>query len=274
MGPAAQPAPMPEAAAQPVGIAAEPTPNDLDWNMWLGQAKQAEYSQTRRQEFRWFYEYSGGKMTDWGAHHIDIAQWALGHDKTGPVKISGTGTFPPIVPDKFDWNAYFNGDATLPSSFNTVTEFHINMQYANGSVISVNNQYTRESDNTNFGNGILFEGSAGRIFVNRGSLNGAPVESMTQAERDDLNQKVIELYGGKQPTNHMENFFQAVDARKAPISDVVTHHRTMTCSHLCNIAVMLGRELTWDPAKEEFVGDEQAAGLVSRKHRVGFDKLT
>ncbi len=91
-------------------IERQPVPDDLDWNMWVGPAAEAEYSHKRRKDFRWFFQYSGGKMTDWGAHHIDIAQWALGYDQSGPVKISGQGTFPSIVPANFNWPDFFNGD--------------------------------------------------------------------------------------------------------------------------------------------------------------------
>ena len=96
--------------------------------MWVGPAQAADYSPERRKEFRWYYDYSGGKMTDWGAHHIDIAQWALGHDTTGPVKISGTGKFTPIVPDNFDWVAYLEGRATLPNGYHTPSKFDIDLR--------------------------------------------------------------------------------------------------------------------------------------------------
>ncbi len=88
-------------------------PEGLNWDMWVGGAQPADYSHERRKEFRWFFDYSGGKMTDWGAHHIDIAQWGLGHDHSGPVRVSGTGKFGAVVPENFDWIAYL---AARPSS--------------------------------------------------------------------------------------------------------------------------------------------------------------
>lgn len=95
-------------------FASSPAPPDLNWDLWVGPAPKAEYSDQRRKFFRWYFEYSGGKMTDWGAHHIDIAQWALGKENEGPVSVKGSGSFPPIVPRGFDWNAFLNGDASLP----------------------------------------------------------------------------------------------------------------------------------------------------------------
>jgi predicted dehydrogenase len=251
-------------------LTGQPAPDDLDWNMWLGPAGEAEYNERRRKEFRWFYQYSGGKMTDWGAHHIDIAQWALGHDRSGPVKISGEGNFPSIVPSEFDWAGFLRGDATLPSAFNTAMDFHVNLQYADGSTISVNNHYKRESDHVDFGNGILLEGDAGRIFVNRGKLEGRPINELTDDDNKELDAIVVELCKGKQPGNHMGNFFECREDGSLPISDVYTHHRTMTSCHLCNIALMLRRDLQWDAKQEKFVDDADADLLISRPSRPGF----
>lgn len=245
-------------------------PTDLDWNMWVGPAPTAAYCEQRRKYFRWFFEYSGGKMTDWGAHHIDIAQWAMGQTNTGPVKVSSQGKFPGIIPDNFNWDAFLEGEGALPNGYNTATAFHIDLGFSNGSTLSVNHHYKRESDGIDFGNGILLEGDKGRIFVNRGKLQGAAVDQLTDADNRELDELVVKLYKGQQPGNHMKNFFECVESRDQPISDVATHHRTMTSCHLCNISLMLGRELNWDPTNESFVSDEQANALKSRKNRQGF----
>ncbi len=247
-----------------------PAPKGLDWDMWVGPAQEADYSEERRKEFRWYFDYSGGKMTDWGAHHIDIAQWALGHDRSGPVKISGTGKFTPIVPDDFNWIAYLEGKATLPNGYHTPSEFNIDLEYADGSVINVCDTYDAGDGRTQFGNGILFTGENGRIYVNRDRLTGKPVEEMTAAEQQTLQGEVVKLYHDKEPVDHVQNFFDCVKSRGVPISDVDSHHRTMTTCHLCNIALMLGRELKWDPKKEQFNGDEQATALMSRPRRAKF----
>lgn len=244
-------------------------PSGLDWNMWLGPAPKALYMEERRKMFRWFFEYSGGKMTDWGAHHIDIGQWALGNENVGPVKIKGAGTFPPTVPDNFDFAAWFAGELLLPNGFNTASSFNISLEFANGTEMTVNNEYVSEDGKTSFGNGILFEGSEGRIFVNRGKLTGKPVEQLTPADEQKLNDVIADMYGGE-PTGHMQNFFNCIDSRKDPVSDVYTHHNTMISCHMCNIALMLGRELNWDAAKEEFIGDDQANALKTRPSRPGF----
>jgi predicted dehydrogenase len=255
---------------EPAGPFATTTPPEgLDWDMWVGPAQQADYSNERRKEFRWYYDYSGGKMTDWGAHHIDIAQWALGHGNTGPVKVTAKGQFTPIVPDKFNWAAYLDGKAPLPNGYHTALTFGIDCEYADGSMIHVCNEYERPGTKIKFGNGILFEGEDGRIFVDRGQINGKPVEEMNDADKKKLYEQIVEIYGSE-PGGHMRNFFDAVKSRGTPISDVETHHRTMTTCHLCNISLMLGRNLNWDPDKEQFNGDEQATKLMSRPRREKF----
>lgn len=245
-------------------------PEGLNWDFWVGPAPQVDYCKERRQMFRWWFEYSGGKMTDWGAHHVDIAQWALGYDKSGPVKVSSQGEFPAIIPDDFNWDAFLNGDASLPNGYNTATQFHIDLTFENGSVMSVNNHYKREGTNIDFDNGILLEGDKGRIFVNRGKLEGAPIDNLTEADNKELDEYVAKLYKGKTPGNHMANFFSCLEDRQQPISDVETHHRTMTSCHLCNISLMLGRDLNWDPKKEQFVDDKQANALMTRKQRTKY----
>ena len=243
-------------------------PENLDWDMWLGPAPEALYMNERRRMFRWFFEYSGGKMTDWGAHHIDIATWALGKHETGPVSVSGSGQFPPCVPEGFDFAAWMAGELSLPNAFNVAMEFNLTLEYADGLKMTVQDEYVSEDGKTQFGNGILFEGSKGRFFVNRGKLTGKPVEQLTEADQRRIDEKVVELYGGE-PTGHMQNFFESIDSRKNPVSDVFSHHRTMTSCHLCNIALMLGRDLAWDPQREEFVGDDQANALKTRPQRPG-----
>jgi hypothetical protein len=181
--------------------------------------------------------------------------------------VSGTGKFPPVVPDHFAWQAYLAGQASLPNAFNTATQFSINLEFAGGAVITVTSEYERPESRTKFDNGILFEGENGRIYVNRDRITGRPIEELTPGDELELRGQMIELYKGKRPGSHMRNFFECVESRDVPISDVASHHRTMTSCHLCNIALMLGRDLDWDPDHEQFRGDDQANALVSRPRR-------
>lgn len=256
---------------------ADPPPQ-LDWDMWLGQARQVPYTPERcHGNFRWWLEYSGGKLTDWGAHHVDIAQWALGEDESGPVEIEGRGEFP-LTPTGFDPVAFFAGEAPLPNGFNVPTTYEVTLRFASGSSLVV-------TDGP--GNGILLEGEKGRVFVNRSRFSGKPVEELTDAERDELADQAERLYRGNLPDPwvipeddytgidqqtkiHMRHFLDRVRDRSQPVSDVFTHHRSVSSCHLANIAMQLGRQLKWDPQREDFVGDEQASALVARPQRAAY----
>lgn len=238
-------------------------PSTLNWEKWLGPAPMTEYLQggfgnnnrypesRAHYEFRWWYEYSGGKMTDWGAHHVDIAQWGIGMDYSGPTSVEGTAVHP--VPLK-------DGHPTVTNRYNVATTFQVKCQFPNGVEMTIR-------DDTD--NGILFEGELGRIFVSRKSLKGKPVEEL--AEKPLPEDAITRLYKGKQPGDHMRNFFECIKTREQPISDVVTHHRAMTTCHLANIAIRLGRPLKWDPEREQIVGDEDANRWLAREARKGYE---
>lgn len=205
-------------------------------------------------------------MTDWGAHHIDIAQWALGKDHTGPVKVSGNGKFTPMVPDGFNWSPFLNGETQLANGYNTATSFSIDLTFDDGSLLQVNDTVDREGG-VKFDNGILFDGEIGRMFVNRGKLQGKVIDELTEKDNEELAAAMTKLYKGREMKGHMNNFFESVEDRQQPISDVASHHRTMTSCHLCNIALMLGRELQWNPIAENFGDDAIANALMTRKSR-------
>ncbi|MSR58690.1 MAG: Gfo/Idh/MocA family oxidoreductase [Planctomycetaceae bacterium] len=242
-----------------------PVPKELNWGMWLGQAPLVEYRSGKpssnpnypesrtHYEFRWWYEYSGGKMTDWGAHHVDIAQWGIGMDKSGPISVQGTAEHPSPMRD---------GYATLDDRYNVASKFNVTCQFPNGVEMTI----TSEGDN-----GILFEGTEGRLFVNRGKISGKPVEDLKSNPLPE--DALVKLYKGKKPGNHMANFFECIKDRTQPISDVYTHHRSMTTCHLANIAIRLGRKIEWDAEKEQIIGDKDAQSFVAREQRKGFEAI-
>jgi hypothetical protein len=163
-----------------------------------------------------------------------------------------------------------DGRASLANGYHTPSQFSIRCEYADGSAIHVYDYYKRGDGRIEFPNGILFEGDQGRIFVDRERLTGKPVEEMTETDKTKLHESVVELYRGKEPGDHMRDFFDCVKSRGTPVSDVETHHRTMTTCHLCNIALMPGRELNWNPDHEQFSGDQQATALMTRPRRKKF----
>lgn len=230
--------------------ATEPPPQ-LNWDLWLGQAPKVPYIKERTHwTFRWWYEYSGGKLTDWGAHHVDIAQWAIGMDKSGPVSIEGKATFP--QPMK-------NGFPTRLDTYNMPVDFDVYCKFPNGIPMHIHSK----------NNGILFEGEKGRFFVNRNRLVGSPAEDL---KKNPIPEELItKLYKGGQPGSHMKNFIDCLSSRELPVSDVYTHHRTLSTCHLSNIALRLGRKLEWDPENEVIVNDSEANGMLARKQRKGFE---
>jgi len=202
--------------------------------------------------FRNWHEYSGGKLTDWGAHHVDIACWALGASDTGPSKVSPVEYTLPV--------AYKDGHPLVADQYNVATKFRVQVDMPN----KVEMIITSEGDN-----GILFEGTKGRIFVSRGRISGKPIEDL---EDNPLPEGAIEkVYGGKVSANHTANFIEAMNSREQPISDVWSHNRMLEICHLSNIAMRLGRELNWDPTKREIVGDEHANSFLSREYRKGYE---
>jgi predicted dehydrogenase len=247
----------------PVIPRVDPPPH-LDWNLWLGPAPEVPFrylagpngetqSWSRcHYEFRWWYEYSGGKLTDWGAHHVDIATWAAGKTDTGPVSVDPVMVRHPVP--------FEDGYPARDDQYNTPTEFLIQATYADGLELVMRH----DGDN-----GILLEGSEGRIFVNRGRLSGRPVEE--EADNPLPAGALEAVYKGRPLVDHFRNFFEAAAARQEPVSDVHSHHRGLTTCHLASIAARLGRRLQWDPQAERIVGDPQAQQFVRRDDRPGFE---
>lgn len=220
-------------------------PEGLNWEMWQGQAPAADYCAERCHfNFRWWYEYSGGIATDWGAHHMDIAQWGMGVSKSGPLSIDGSKTKIP----------------SIKGGYNTPKEMQVEYTYANDVKLSL---VTGDEF-------VIFEGETGRIRVNRGRVTGKSIEDQDQNKdlMEKVQKKMAELYGeNRKPGSHMGNFFESVKSRTQPISDVVTQHRSVSACHLGNISSRLGRKLTWDPENEVFIGDDEANGMLTRTQR-------
>ena len=229
-------------------------PAHLNWNLWQGQTPDVPYIEARSHyTFRWWYEYSGGQMTDWGAHHIDIAQWAI---DSYPFEINGAATMP-----------------TVANGYNVAIDYNVTYKYANGVMMTVGDTGD---------NGILFTGDAGRLFVNRGKITGAPVDALKTNPLSREDWKVYDYDNLERPpragkldaiVNHMGNFFDCVQSRRMPVSDVVGSHRTVSTCHLGNISMRLGRPLKWEPNQEEFIDDKEANTWLKRDQRKGFETV-
>ncbi len=234
-------------------FSSKPVPSGFDWEFWLGQAPQVEYVPERTHlTFRYWYDYSGGTMTDWGAHHNDIALWAMGLDHSGPVSIEGK----PLV-------------QMIPGGFDAYSEYRVEYVYANGvkhhCITTKDDQWNGATTPGRTGpdaqhNGVKFDGSDGWIFVTRGRIEASKPELL----KEELPSGATRLYVSN---NHMGNFFDCVRSRKDPICAVEIGHRSATVCHLGAISLRLGRKIKWDPDQQEIVGDEEAAKWVARSMR-------
>src|SRR4051794_13840769 len=228
---------------------AEP-PATVDYDMWLGPAPKRPFNRNRFHfNFRWYYDYSGGLMTDWGAHMIDIANWGMG--VTAPTAATSVG-------GKFG----FPDDAEeTPDTQQALWECDgFTMLWEHATAIGLG-PYQRD-------HGVAFHGNNGVLVVDRGGWEVFP-------ETETKNGKKVYRAGG-QPRRgvsgdmhleHVRNFLECMDSRKRPRSDVEIGHNSMIACHLGNIAFRTGRRIQWDVAKERIVGDAEAQKLVTRPYR-------
>lgn len=230
----------------------QPVPAGLDWNVWCGQTNPAPYHADLyrpRAHPGWisFRPYSGGEMTGWGAHGLDQVQWALGMDESGPVEVWTEGPkFAPPTYTKPGSIAAGNRQCNKPLVF---------FRYATGVVVKLSGGAPR--------GGAMFIGEKGKMTIDRGRLRTDPPE-LAAAE---LPAGAVRF---EVSNNHKQNWFDCLKSRKRPVADVEIGHRSATVCHLGNIARWTGRKLRWDPAKERFLGDEEANALLSRPQRAPY----
>lgn len=218
----------------------EKLPPGIDWEMWLGPAPQRGFNEVlcpigvhkHFPQWRRYKEYAGGGLSDIGAHHFDIAQWAMDEDGSGPVSIT-----PPD--DK---------DATQGLSF----------KYKSGIEMVHGKEKGRR--------GCVFEGTKGQIYVDRGTLESTPDGILeTPLEKNDFHLPKI-------ASRHQFNWIDCIRSGERPVADVEIGHRTNTVCMLANIGYWLGRDLKWDPKKEVFKGDAEANKLISHQDRSPWSK--
>ncbi len=251
-------------------------PSTLDWDMWLGQCAMRDYrfgegvkkwtaakslgdggeeASNGHVEFRWWYDFSGGKLTDWGAHHIDICQWLLGQTgKEGGVK--------KVTPVNIEHPVEFDelGNPKQTDRYNVATKYEFRLEYPNDVEVTVSSDAR---------NGLLIEGTKGRIFVNRGGIEGKPIEELKD---NPLPEGALdEVRGGERPWDHMGDFISCIRTREQPVANVWSHHRSVTTCHLMALAARLNRALEWDAATETIVGDDVANAMQQREQRRGYE---
>jgi predicted dehydrogenase len=245
-------------------------PEGLNWDFWQGPAPVADYVERRNDknqltdcrcpyQFRWFYQYSGGKMTDWGAHHNDIAQWGLGMDHSGPIAVEAEGAAP----------------SKDPNAYNCHPTFKVTYTYASGAkLLCANDQLPGavdpkqtvvknnkgEEHKVNHDNGILFVGEDGKwIFVSRGIITASDPKLINEPLGPDAKRLYVS-------NNHMGNFFECMRTGKETICPAEVGHRSVTVCHIGVIALRTGKKLGWDPVAEVF-NDQEANKMLSRPMR-------
>jgi predicted dehydrogenase len=225
--------------SKPCDLPEEELEKGLDWDRWLGPAPKRPYNSVLSPRgvhghfpnWRNYKEYSGGMMTDWGAHHFDIAQWGLGMDESGPVEI-----IPPDDPK---------------------ASIGVRYVYANGVTVTHAHEYEKGKGV----NGVAFIGTDGKVFVNRGTLTiSDPTDLLTEA----LGDKAVSLF--KSP-GHQKDWLNCIKSRKRPLCDVEVGARSVTVCHLGNLAYWNHRKLRWDPKEWRFVDDAEANKWLDRERR-------
>ena len=210
-----------------------PVPDGFDYDFWLGPAPEAPYTEKRcHWNFRWILDYSGGQLTDWAAHHCDIANWGMGTEYTGPVEIEGTGEYP------------------REGLYNAATNYRFTCKYAPGASPVAPDGFTMIVSNKNRG-GALWKGTEGWVWVDRGGIDAEP-KSLLQTKWGPND---IHLY---KSLDHMDNFLDCIKSRAQTITPIEVAHRAITIAHLGNIAMQLGRKIKWDPVAERIIGDDEA----------------
>ena len=219
----------------------QPVPQGFDYEMWLGPAPWAEYTEKRcHWNFRWILDYSGGQVTDWGAHNVDIAHWGMGRDETGPVEVAGRGIFP------------------ADGLWDAAADYDFQCKYADGLTMRV-------ASNNHIPQGVRFVGEDGWVHVTREGLKTEPANLVK--ERIGPDEIRLSKPSGEHRQGHRRDFLDCVKSRSITISPAEVGHRSAIPCHLGNIAMILGRPIRWDPKAEQVLDDATANRMLSRPMR-------
>ncbi len=224
----------------------KPVPPELDWDFYQGPAAKRDYLPERTHfRYRHWYDYCSGPLTDWGCHHNDIALWALGMDRGGPVSVQGMSHLDPV-----------------PGGFDVQSQFTVQYRFASGIPLTCITMYTDQFGKTplvvptDMFNGVKFEGSEATIRVERGKIECTRPELLSDVPV--VNSEMA----------HIENFFECVRTRKEPLCPPEIGHRAASFGHIGSICLRLGgRPLRWDAVQEQFIGDKEANRFLAREQR-------
>ncbi|MGD9853700.1 MAG: Gfo/Idh/MocA family protein [Planctomycetaceae bacterium] len=229
-------------------------PAGFDYDFWVGPSEMRPYNLNENHyNFRYFLNYASGQMTNWGAHNIDIAQWAMDADDGGPVS---------AVAESVEYEGRKTGLYDVSSAC------RVTMEYANGVQLKIGQWRENDPACEYESGGNRFIGTKGEILVNRDKLEATPGE-LLEIKLNSTDKQLV------RSDDHINNFLECIKSRNKPISDVEIGHRSTTVCNVATIALKLGpeRKLTWDPVKEEFPGDAEANALRSRPLRKPYDLI-
>jgi predicted dehydrogenase len=213
-------------------------PAALDWDKWLGPAPGVPYRGISHWDWRWILDYSGGQLTDWAGHHIDIAHWGLGCDRTGPVAVEGVGVYP------------------REGIYNAPVEYDFTCRYESGVRMRVANASRQPH-----GMGTVWYGDLGWIHVKRGDVLEASEPKILD---EVIGPDETKLYKSR---DHHQNFLDCVKSREETITPAEVALRSISVGLLGEIAMLTGRPLEWDPQKEVFTNSEHANRMLMRPYR-------
>jgi len=242
-----------------------PIPEGLDWDFWLGPTRKVPYlyenpNKTNcHYQFRWFYEYSGGKMTDWGAHHLDIAQWMLNADGSGPREIEVLEAAEPYKgTDGFNCHPTFKVQYTYPNGTKVIA-----MDGRGTEVAKMFDAQGKEQKLGGSDNGVLVLAENGTLFVGRNKLLASEQAILTEPLKNDPM-----LYPTRH-TDHLGNFLDCIKSREKPICNQQIGAGSVIVCHLGVIALLTGKKLTWDAKANRFIGENAEAGnaMIAREMR-------
>jgi len=218
-----------------------PVPEELDWDFWLGPAPWRPYTDFGRGDchwqWRWLMDYSGGQLTDWAGHHIDIALWGLGLERTGPVEIEGRGVYP------------------RQGLYDVPIAYEFTCKFANGITMVVANDSRQHK-----GRGAVWYGDKGWIQVNRGKFDAHPKSVLDSVIGPDE----VHLY---RSDDHKGNFLDCIRTRRQTVAPAEIGHRSISVGLLGEIAMLTEQKLKWDPDREVFTNSDEANRLLSRPMR-------
>jgi predicted dehydrogenase len=241
-------------------------PEGLDWDMWLGPAPKVPFNPNRcLYKFRWFSDYSGGQLTNFGTHYLDVIQWALGHDAPRGVLAAG-GKF--AVRDNRD----------IPDTLEVVWE------YPGGTLVTFSQYNANRSAGNARGWEVEFRGTKGTLLMQEGQgyvilpeqvrTRELPAlsplhrkENAEQARAVQTAMKGRAAQGRADTADHTRNFLDCIKSGKPTNCPVAVGHRSTTATLLGKLALRRGRYLAWDARKERVTNDEEANRLLNYEYR-------